>query len=157
MSSQQTRKPGAKGPANPARRPSEPGRRAFTVVKGYKNKLTLHKAIIIVGILILIVLSGQRMMKIAEQRQMINQLQMELETERIRNQQLIEEMEMLQSPEGIERIAREQLGLVKPNEIVIRPISLQGSGGQESDPEAAEAEQQLETGTMESTGDNQEE
>ncbi len=96
----------------------------FKVIKGYKNKMTVHKAIIIVSVLILVVLSGQRMIKIFEQRQVINQLQMQLENERIRNQQLIEEIEILQSPEGIERIAREQLGLVKPNEIVIRPISL---------------------------------
>lgn len=155
MSSNQIRMPGAKRPARPAGRPSEPGGgRPFTVVKGYKNKLTLHKAIIIVGILILLVLSGQRMIKIVEQRQMINQLQLELETERIRNQQLVQEMEMLQSPEGIERIAREQLGLVKPNEIVIRPITLQGSGDQAPADDAAEAEIVPEAGAAEAAGDS---
>jgi len=44
----------------------------------------------------------------------------ELEKE---NRKLKQNLEILQTPEGIERLARERLGLVKPDEIVVIPIS----------------------------------
>ena len=43
----------------------------------------------------------------------------ELETE---NRRLKQNLQTLQTPEGIERLARERLGLVRPEEIVVVPI-----------------------------------
>ncbi|MBI3038626.1 septum formation initiator family protein [bacterium] len=44
----------------------------------------------------------------------------ELERE---NRKLKKDLQLLSTPEGIERLARERLGLVKPDEIVVIPIS----------------------------------
>jgi cell division protein FtsL len=46
-------------------------------------------------------------------------LERELDDLTIRNEQLREERRLLHTPEYIERIAREQLGLVKPDEIIV--------------------------------------
>ena len=39
------------------------------------------------------------------------------------NRKLKQNLQNLQTPEGIERLARERLGLVKPEEIVVVPIN----------------------------------
>lgn len=92
------------------------------VIRGDKNKLTLKKSIIILCVILLVFFSGQHLVKIYQQKKVIDDLKMELENEKIRNSQLEKEIEKLESPEGIERIAREQLGLVKENEILIKEI-----------------------------------
>ncbi len=100
-------------------------RKNLQVIQGQKNRITLKKSIIIICILLLVFFSGQRFIKIYQQKQVIDELKMQLENERIRNTQLEKEIEKIQSPEGIERIAREQLGLVKENEILIKPITVE--------------------------------
>ena len=100
-------------------------RKNLQVIQGQKNKMTLKKLIILLCILLLVFFSGQRFIKIYQQKQIIDELKLQLENERIRNSQLEKEIEKLQSPEGIERIAREQLGLVKENEILIKPITVE--------------------------------
>lgn len=100
-------------------------RKNLQVIQGQKNKMTLKKSIILLCILLLVFFSGQRFIKIYQQKQIIDELKLQLENERIRNSQLEKEIEKLQSPEGIERIAREQLGLVKENEILIKPITVE--------------------------------
>lgn len=100
-------------------------RKNLQVIQGQKNKMTLKKSIILLCILLLVFFSGQRFIKIYQQKQIIDELKLQLENERIRNSQLEKEIEKLQSPEGIERIAREQLGLVKENEILVKPITVE--------------------------------
>ncbi len=51
----------------------------------------------------------------AEQRERIEALERE-------NRLLKENLDMLSTPEGIERLARERLGLVKPEEVVVYTI-----------------------------------
>ncbi len=51
----------------------------------------------------------------AEQRERIEDLERE-------NRMLKENLDMLSTPEGIERLARERLGLVKPEEVVVYTI-----------------------------------
>lgn len=97
-------------------------KRKLQVIRGDKNKLTLKKSIIFICILLLVFFSGQHFVKIYQQKKVIDDLKIELENERVRSSQLEREIEKLQSPEGIERIAREQLGLVKENEILIKQI-----------------------------------
>lgn len=53
--------------------------------------------------------------KEAEQRERIEALERE-------NRMLKDNLDMLSTPEGIERLARERLGLVKPEEVVIYTI-----------------------------------
>lgn len=104
---------------------ADPDRKKLTLIQGKKNKFTLKKSIIILSLLILIFFSGQRFVKIYEQKVALDQLKIELEKEKEKSTQLEEAIEKLQSPDGIERIAREQLGLVKENEILVKPIILQ--------------------------------
>ncbi len=104
---------------------AEQDRRKLKVIEGQKNQMTLKKSIIIICVVLLVFFSGQRFIKIYQQKQVIDELKIELENEKIRNSQLELEIEKLQSPEGIERIAREQLGLVKENEILIKPITIE--------------------------------
>jgi len=108
-------------------------RKNLKVLPGAKNKLTLKKSIIILCILLLAFFSGQHFVKIYQQKKVIDDLRLELENEKVRSSQLEREIEKLQSPEGIERIAREQLGLVKENEILIKEIVIE-----EKDPEKKE-------------------
>lgn len=105
---------------------ADPDRKKLTLIQGKKNKFTLKKSIILLSILILLFFSGQRFVKIHEQKEALEQLRIQLEKEKEKSSKLEEEIEKLQSPEGIERIAREQLGLVKENEVLVKPIILQG-------------------------------
>lgn len=49
----------------------------------------------------------------------IRVLQIKLVKLKEENKKLLEELEYIQTPEAIEKIAREKLGLIKPGEIVI--------------------------------------
>ena len=46
------------------------------------------------------------------------------------NRRLKDNLDVLSTPEGIERLARERLGLVKPEEVVVFPIPASASVGQ---------------------------
>ena len=64
----------------------------------------------------------------AELRERIEALERE-------NRHLKQNLEMLSTPEGIERLARERLGLVKPEELVIYTINEKNEqGGQAAPP-----------------------
>lgn len=120
---------------------ADPDKKKLTLIEGKKNKFTMKKSIILLSILLLLFFSGQRFMKIYEQKQVIDQLKIQLEKEKDKNSQLEEEIEKLQSPEGIERIAREQLGLVKEKEILVRPIILDKDEDQAEDEEDLDHEE----------------
>ncbi len=61
------------------------------------------------------------------------------------NRHLKQNLEMLSTPEGIERLARERLGLVKPEELVIYTINEKREPGQQPLPASAPAEASEET------------
>ncbi|MFZ7101377.1 MAG: FtsB family cell division protein [Peptococcaceae bacterium] len=52
-------------------------------------------------------------------KQEINTLEKQLSIVKTENTELLDEFEYIQTPEAIEKIAREKLGLIKPGEIVI--------------------------------------
>jgi len=52
----------------------------------------------------------------------IKRLESELEELKLKNNSLLEEVESLQSDKSVEKIAREELGLTKPDEILIKGI-----------------------------------
>jgi len=52
----------------------------------------------------------------------IKKLESELEELKLRNNSLLEEVESLKSDKSVEKIAREELGLTKPDEILIKGI-----------------------------------
>lgn len=92
----------------------------FKVIRGQKNKLSLKKIIFILAIILFVLVAGKRVFKIIEQNKKIEELQFALEKEKIKNSELLEKIEYLKSPRGIEEIAREELGLVKEGEMLIR-------------------------------------
>ena len=121
---------------------ADPDRKKLTLIQGKKNKFTLKKSIILLSILILLFFSGQRFVKIHEQKEALEQLKIQLEKEKEKSSKLEEEIEKLQSPEGIERIAREQLGLVKENEVLVKPIILQGDKDKDNEDEGQDEDEQ---------------
>jgi len=52
----------------------------------------------------------------------IKRLESELEELKLKNNSLLEEVESLKSDKSVEKIAREELGLTKPDEILIKGI-----------------------------------
>jgi len=52
----------------------------------------------------------------------IKKLESELEELKLKNNSLLEEVESLKSDKSVEKIAREELGLTKPDEILIKGI-----------------------------------
>ncbi|GAG67160.1 unnamed protein product, partial [marine sediment metagenome] len=52
----------------------------------------------------------------------IKRLESELEELKLKNNSLLEEVESLKSDKFVEKIAREELGLTKPDEILIKGI-----------------------------------
>jgi len=52
----------------------------------------------------------------------IKRLESELEELKLKNSTLSEEVEALKSDKSVEKIAREELGLTKPDEILIKGI-----------------------------------
>lgn len=125
---------------------ADPDRKKLTLIQGKKNKFTLKKSIILLSILILLFFSGQRFVKIHEQKEALEQLRIQLEKEKEKSSKLEEEIEKLQSPEGIERIAREQLGLVKENEVLVKPIILQGDKDKDNEDEGQDEDEDGQTG-----------
>jgi cell division protein FtsB len=62
------------------------------------------------------------MRKVNEMEERLNRLSQEYEEEIEQNQKLKEEIERVKSPAYIEKVAREELGLVKPGEILLIPV-----------------------------------
>jgi hypothetical protein len=54
-------------------------RKNLQVIQGQKNKMTLKKSIILLCILLLVFFSGQRFIKIYQQKQIIDELKLQLE------------------------------------------------------------------------------
>jgi len=52
----------------------------------------------------------------------IKRLESELEELKLKNNSLLEKVKSLQSDKSVEKIAREELGLTKPDEILIKGI-----------------------------------
>ena len=88
-----------------------------------KNKLPLATKLLIVFLVLIVSYSyGRGFMKLNSLNKELQALENELMELRIRNSQLLEDLEYISSEEAIEKIAREKLGLVKPNEIIVRQI-----------------------------------
>jgi len=87
-----------------------------------KRRLTPRKltGLVCIGLLAYMIFSFSRGFYQAYQlKQEIKVLEAQLAEVQEQNRQLQEELEYSQTPEAIEKIAREKLGLIKPGEIVI--------------------------------------
>lgn len=88
-----------------------------------KKQQPLALRIAVMGLMvyagIAVVSFGQQVFQLQGINQNIDQIQQDITTMRQKNQQLSMEIKRLQSDAYIERVAREQLGLVKPGETVL--------------------------------------
>ena len=78
--------------------------------------------IILLLILYIVFLFSDKYARTLQLKEDIKRLESELEELKLKNNNLSEEVESLQSDKSIEKIAREELGLTKPDEILIKGI-----------------------------------
>jgi len=85
-----------------------------------------HSKIVWVIILLLIFyvvfLFSDKYARTLQLKEDIKRLESELEELKLKNNSLLEEVESLKSDKFVEKIAREELGLTKPDEILIKGI-----------------------------------
>ncbi len=85
----------------------------------------LKKAMIYLLIIVIIVFTFQlinNMRKVNKMENELNKLQQQVQKEIDRNEELKEEIERVKSHDYIEKVARDELGLVKPGEILFIPV-----------------------------------
>ncbi|MEA2087766.1 MAG: septum formation initiator family protein [Candidatus Caldatribacteriota bacterium] len=79
-------------------------------------------AVILLLILYIVFLFSDKYARTLQLKEDIKRLESELEELKLKNNSLLEEVESLQSDKSVEKIAREELGLTKPDEILIKGI-----------------------------------
>jgi cell division protein DivIC len=86
----------------------------------FHSKIVL--AVILLLIFYIVFLFSDKYARTLQLKEDIKRLESELEELKLKNNSLLEEVESLQSDKSIEKIAREELGLTKPDEILIKGI-----------------------------------
>lgn len=85
-----------------------------------------HSKIVLVIILLLILyivfLFSDKYARTLQLKEDIKRFESEIEELKMKNNNLSEEVESLKSDKSVEKIAREELGLTKPDEILIKGI-----------------------------------
>ena len=79
-------------------------------------------AIILLLILYIVFLFSDKYARTLQLKEDIKRLESEVEELKMKNNNLSEEVESLKSDKSVEKIAREELGLTKPDEILIKGI-----------------------------------
>ena len=79
-------------------------------------------AIILLLILYIVFLFSDKYARTLQLKEDIKRLESEIEELKSKNNNLSEEVESLKSDKYVEKIAREELGLTKPDEILIKGI-----------------------------------
>jgi len=92
----------------------------MTIRSIFHSKIIL--AIILLLIFYIVFLFSDKYARTLQLKEDIKRLESELEELKLKNNNLSEEVESLQSDKSIEKIAREELGLTKPDEILIKGI-----------------------------------
>ncbi len=78
--------------------------------------------IILLLILYIVFLFSDKYARTLQLKEDIKRLESEIEELKMKNNDLSEEVESLKSDKSVEKIAREELGLTKPDEILIKGI-----------------------------------
>lgn len=79
-------------------------------------------AIILLLIFYIVFLFSDKYARTLQLKEDIKRLELEIEELKMKNNNLSEEVESLKSDKSVEKIAREELGLTKPDEILIKGI-----------------------------------
>jgi cell division protein FtsB len=83
------------------------------------------KAMIYLLIIVIIIFAFKlvlNMRKLNKMEDRLNNLQEQVQQEAQKNKELHDEIKKVKSPEYVEKVAREELGLVKPGEILFIPV-----------------------------------
>ena len=86
----------------------------------FHSKIVL--AIILLLILYIVFLFSDKYARTLQLKEDIKRFESEIEELKIKNDNLSKEVESLKSDKSVEKIAREELGLTKPDEILIKGI-----------------------------------
>jgi len=86
----------------------------------FHSKIVL--AIILLLILYIVFLFSDKYARTLQLKEDIKGFESEIEELKMKNNNLSEEVESLKSDKSVEKIAREELGLTKPDEILIKGI-----------------------------------
>jgi len=103
------------------------------------------KAMVYLLIIVIVVFAFKLMMNIRKVNQMedrLNSLQQQVQNQIEENKELKEEIERVKSPEYVEKVAREELGLVKPGEILLIPVEEEQDNNQEENTQQQNSEEQ---------------
>jgi len=79
-------------------------------------------ALILVLIFYIVFLFSDKYAKTLQLKEDIKRLESDIKELKLKNKNLLEEVESLKTDKYIEKIAREELGLTKPDEILIKGI-----------------------------------
>jgi cell division protein FtsL len=86
----------------------------------FHSKIVL--AIILLLILYIVFLFSDKYARTLQLKEDIKRFEAEIEELKRQNNNLLEEVESLKSDKSVEKIAREELGLTKPDEILMKGI-----------------------------------
>ena|SRR6056297_1256730 len=103
------------------------------------------KAMVYLLIIVIVIFAFKLMMNIRKVNQMedrLNSLQQQVQNQIEENKELKEEIERVRSPEYVEKVAREELGLVKPGEILLIPVEEEQDNNQEENTQQQNSEEQ---------------
>lgn len=81
-----------------------------------RNRLTFHGTLLIAAVAILLVMAAAPLRQAYQQRQALAQEKVRLQALKEENRSLEQRISRLNDPEYQEKLAREQLGLVRPGE-----------------------------------------
>ena len=81
-----------------------------------RNRLTFHGTLLIASIAVLLVMAAAPLKQAYQQRQALAEEKMRLQALKEENKSLEQRLARLNDPEYQEKLAREQLGLVRPGE-----------------------------------------
>jgi cell division protein FtsL len=81
-----------------------------------RNRLTFHGTLLLAALAILLVMAAAPLRQAYQQRQALAQEKMRLQALKVENSSLEQRIARLNDPEYQEKLAREQLGLVRPGE-----------------------------------------
>ncbi len=94
----------------------------------------LKKAMIYLLIIVIIIFAFKLVSNIRKVNKMeseLNNLQQQVQEELERNKELKKEIERVKSDDYIEKVARDELGLVKPGEILFIPVEEENENDEE--------------------------
>ncbi|WP_051688248.1 FtsB family cell division protein [Desulfofalx alkaliphila] len=108
------------------KRNDRPGEDKLPPKRRGRNRINVP-FIVIAAVFVYLALSlGGEVQKLNTMRHNVAELEQEIESLHVKNEELYKTIEMIKSNDYVEQVARENLGLIKPGESVVVPVEQQG-------------------------------